>query len=92
MIVARMGEEFLVGEPEGKRPLVRSRHRWNVKTRIEITYISVFIIFVFYFALLKAVGGHLQVRMHNSCQHQPHYFLPLYLLHWVEVLSIHFIF
>jgi hypothetical protein len=26
--VARMGEECLMGKPEGKRPLERPRHRW----------------------------------------------------------------
>ena len=40
--VARMGEgrvvhRFLVGKPEGKRPLGRPRHRWedNIKMKLE---------------------------------------------------------
>ena len=40
--VARMGEEravysVLVGEPEGKRPLGRPRHRWmgNIRTGLQ---------------------------------------------------------
>ena len=39
--VARMGEErgayrFLVGKPEGKRPLGRPRHRWRNNIRMDL--------------------------------------------------------
>ena len=39
--VARMGEErrvykFLVGKPEGRRPLRRPRHRWVDNIRMEL--------------------------------------------------------
>jgi len=39
--VARMGEErvlyrFLVGKPEGKRPLGRPRHRWVDNIRMDL--------------------------------------------------------
>ena len=39
--VARMGEErgayrFLVGKPEGKRPLGRPRHRWVYNIRMDV--------------------------------------------------------
>jgi hypothetical protein len=39
--VARMGEKrnpyrILVGKPEGRRPLVRSRHRWVDNIKIEL--------------------------------------------------------
>jgi hypothetical protein len=43
--VARMGEErkvykVLVGNPEGKRPLVRPRHRWEDGIRMDLREIG----------------------------------------------------
>jgi hypothetical protein len=43
--VARMGEErkvyrVLVGKPEGKRPLVRPRHKWEYGIRMDLREIG----------------------------------------------------
>jgi hypothetical protein len=61
--VARMGEErkvykVLVGNPEGKRPLGRPRHRWEDGIRMDLREIGL-VVWIGFDCLRTGTGGRL---------------------------------